>query len=65
MTVVKCGSAQLFVETLDPDSDIDILVEVERGRTLLDVIALEQDLEELLGHSVEVLTDAGLSPNLQ
>jgi len=48
-----------------PDSDIDILVEVERGRTLLDVIALEQDLEELLGRSVEVLTDAGLSPYLQ
>ena len=48
-----------------PDSDIDILVEVERGRTLLDVIALEQDLEELLGRSVEVLTDAGLSPYLR
>jgi len=48
-----------------PDSDIDILVEVERGRTLLDVIALEQDLEDLLGCSVEVLTDAGLSPYLQ
>jgi predicted nucleotidyltransferase len=48
-----------------PDSDVDILVEVERGRTLLDVIALEQDLEELLGRSVEVLTDAGLSPYLQ
>jgi hypothetical protein len=48
-----------------PDSDIDILVEVEYGRTLLDVIALEQDLEELLGRSVEVLTDAGLSPYLQ
>jgi predicted nucleotidyltransferase len=29
------------------------------------VIALEQDLEELLGRSVEVLTDAGLSPYLQ
>jgi len=48
-----------------PDSDIDIRVEVERGRTLLDVIALEQYLEELLGRAVEVLTDAGLSPYLQ
>ncbi len=48
-----------------PDSDVDILVEIERGRTLLDVIALEQVLEELLGRSVEVLTDAGLSPYLQ
>jgi len=48
-----------------PDSDINFLVEVERGRTLLDVIALEQNLEVLLGRSVEVLTDAGLSHYLQ
>ena len=48
-----------------PNSDIDLLVDVEPGRTLLDVIALEQDLEELLGRSVHILTDAGLSPYLQ
>jgi predicted nucleotidyltransferase len=40
-----------------PHSDGDLLVEVEAGRTLLDVIAFEHDLEELLGCSVEVLTD--------
>ena len=48
-----------------PNSDVDLLVDVEAGRTLLDVIALEQDLEEVLGRAVEVLTDAGLSPYLQ
>jgi len=48
-----------------PDSDVDFLVDVEAGRTLLDVIALEQDLEALLGRPVEVLTDGGLSPYLQ
>lgn len=48
-----------------PDSDIDFLVDVEPGRTLLDVIALEQDLHELLGRRVDVLTDGGLSPYLQ
>jgi hypothetical protein len=48
-----------------PRSDIDLLVDVEPGRTLQHVIAFEQGLEELLGRSVEVLTDAGLSPNLQ
>jgi len=47
------------------DSDIDLLVEVEPGRSLLDVIGLEQDLSELLGREVEVLTDGGLSPYLQ
>ena len=48
-----------------PKSDVDFLVDVEPGRSLLDVIALEQDLEELLGRRVEVLTDGGLSPYLQ
>jgi predicted nucleotidyltransferase len=48
-----------------PDSDLDLLVDVEPGRTLLDVIALEQDLQELLGRRVDVLTEVGLSPYLQ
>ena len=47
------------------DSDLDLLVDVEPGRTLLDVIALEQDLQELLGRRVDVLTEGGLSPYLQ
>ena len=48
-----------------PHSDIDLLVDVEPGRTLLDLIAFDQDLEDVLGCSVEVLADAGLSPYLQ
>ena len=48
-----------------PDSDIDLLVDVDAGRTLLDVIGLEQDLHEILGRRVEVLTEKGLSPYLQ
>jgi predicted nucleotidyltransferase len=48
-----------------PASDVDFLVDVEPGRTLLDVIALEQDLEDLLGRSVDVVTDGGLSPYLR
>jgi predicted nucleotidyltransferase len=47
------------------NSDIDFLVDVEPGRTLLDVIAFEQDVQQLLGRNVEVLTDGGLSPYLQ
>ena len=46
-------------------SDVDLLVDVDPARTLLDVIAFEQDLEELLERSVEVLTDGGLSPYLR
>jgi predicted nucleotidyltransferase/DNA-binding XRE family transcriptional regulator len=45
-------------------SDIDLLVEVEPGRSLLDLVGLWQDLEELLGGQVDVLSDRGLSPHL-
>jgi predicted nucleotidyltransferase len=47
------------------NSDIDLLVDVEAGRSLLDIIGLEQELEELLGRRVEVLTVGGLSPYLE
>lgn len=46
-------------------SDVDLLVELEPGRSLLDLVGLSQDLEELLGRRVDVVTDAGLSPYLR
>lgn len=46
-------------------SDLDLLVAMEAGRTLLDLVGLWQDLEELLGCKVHVLTDGGVSPHLQ
>ena len=39
-----------------PESDLDLLVELEPGRSLLDHIALIQDLEEALGCKVDVVT---------
>jgi predicted nucleotidyltransferase len=48
-----------------PDSDIDLLVDLEAGRTLLDHVGLCQDLEELLGRRVDVVVDGGLSPHLE
>ena len=44
------------------DSDIDFLVELESGRSLLDIIAIKQDLEDLLGCKVDVVTEAAVSP---
>jgi predicted nucleotidyltransferase len=38
-------------------SDLDLLVEWEAGRSLLDHVALVQDLEELLGTKVHVGTE--------
>jgi predicted nucleotidyltransferase len=46
-------------------SDLDLLVELEPGRSLLDQIALEQDLRELIGVSVDVVVDGGISPYLE
>ena len=48
-----------------PDSDIDLLVDVEPGRSLLDVVGLWQDLEALLGRRVDLLTGGGLHPYLR
>jgi len=49
----------------DTRSDVDLLVEMEPGRSLLDLVALWQDLEDLLGTSVDVLSDGGVSPHLR
>lgn len=43
-----------------PDSDIDFLVSLDPGRSLLDVCALVTDLGELLGRKVDVVTEASL-----
>lgn len=48
-----------------PQSDIDFLVEMEEGRSLLDLVSFSQELEELLGRRVDVLTDGGISPYLK
>jgi uncharacterized protein len=48
-----------------PDSDLDLLVTLEPGRSLFDLIAIKQDLEDLLHFSVDVVTEQGLSPYLR
>lgn len=42
-------------------SDLDLLVVLEPGRTLLDLVAIKQDVEDLLGCSVDVVTEAAIS----
>lgn len=43
-----------------PDSDIDFLVDLEQGRSLLDLSGLLLDLQTLLGQKVDVVTEKGL-----
>ena len=45
-----------------PDSDLDLLVDFEPGASLLDHVALVQDLEELLDGGVDVVTRHALKP---
>lgn len=44
-----------------PDSDVDVLVTLEGGRDLLDLIAIRDRLEALLGLPVDVVTESGLA----
>ena len=48
-----------------PASDVDLLVQLDIGRSLLDLIGLTQELESILHRKVDVLTDEGLSPYLK
>ena len=45
-----------------PDSDLDLLVDFEPGASLLDHVGLFQDLEELLGVGVGVVSRSALKP---
>ena len=43
-----------------PDSDVDLLVDLAPDRSLLDHVALQADLEALLGRKVDVVTESAL-----
>jgi len=65
-TAAACGASSIRVfgsaargEERD-DSDVDFLVRLEPGRTLLDLVRLETRLENLLGRPVDVVTEASL-----
>lgn len=48
----------------DGDSDLDLVVDMERGRSLFDLVGLVSDLEELLGCPVDVSMADSLKPRL-
>jgi uncharacterized protein len=45
-----------------PDSDVDFVVELESGRTMLDLSGLILDLQDAIGHEVNVVEIAAASP---
>jgi uncharacterized protein len=48
-----------------PDSDVDFLVNLEQGRSLLDHAALILELKALLGCKVDVATERGLRERIR
>jgi predicted nucleotidyltransferase len=46
-------------------SDLDLLVTLGEGRSLLDLVGLKQDLEDLVHRPVDVVTEKALSPYLR
>lgn len=55
---LACGDAT-------PQSDVDFLVEFEKGRTLLDLSGLRLDLCEALDRDVDVATPNSLHPEMK
>ena len=51
--------------TADAGSDVDFLVDLEEGRSLLDLGGLLTDLEALLGTRVDVVTPGGLKRRIR
>ncbi|HLX57438.1 MAG TPA: nucleotidyltransferase family protein [Ktedonobacteraceae bacterium] len=49
----------------DEKSDIDLLVDMEKGRSLLDLGGLLMDLQDLLGCDVDVVTEKGLRDRIR
>ena len=46
-------------------SDIDLLVKLEPGRSLMDLGGLLYDLQKLLGVDVDIVTENGLRPRIR
>jgi len=48
-----------------PDSDIDVLVEFSGDPSLLDVVIIEQEVSQLLGKKIDLVTEEALSPYIK
>jgi uncharacterized protein len=57
-TVALFGSAARGED--GPESDVDLLVEFEPGSSLFDLLHFQDELEDLLGCSVDVVSVGGL-----
>jgi len=49
----------------DDRSDVDLLVEFSKRKSLLALVALERQISTALGRKVDLLTEAAISPYLR
>ena len=47
------------------DSDIDLLIEFEGRKSLLDLVGLKLELQEMLGREVDIITYKSIHPLLR
>ena len=62
-SIALFGSAARGEDT--PDSDLDFMVELAPGRSLLDLIGLAQDLEAAFDRKVDIGTRSSLKPRIR
>jgi hypothetical protein len=48
-----------------PESDVDVLVRFDNHRSLIDLVRIERRIEEVIGVSVDLVTENALSPHLR
>lgn len=64
--VVRSGIFGSFARGEEtPESDLDILVELEGGKSLFDLVELKADLEEKLSRKVDIGTYTSIKPLLK
>jgi uncharacterized protein len=48
-----------------PNSDVDLFVDYEQGFSLLDLVAVKDEIDQILGARADVTTRGGLHPVLR
>jgi uncharacterized protein len=49
----------------DQESDIDLLVRFSSAKSLLDLVRIQRELAQRIGKTVDLLTEASISPYLK
>ena len=49
----------------DNSSDIDLIIDMKNGKSLMDFVRLKLDLEDLLKHNVDLVESKAIKPSLK